>query len=70
MKVEVLGDNYSLGSFSEELALHEEAPTFPGVCVSVGDIIEDYEENTLRYVAVRGMPPSFHASKNLCLRPL
>lgn len=55
MRVDILEDKSSFGVSSEEPPLHEKTPAFPGVCVSVGDIIEDYEENTLRYVEIRRM---------------
>jgi len=60
MTVYVLGDESSFGVCSEERALHEKPPAFPWVCVSVGDIIEDYEENTLRYVEIKRMNSFFN----------
>lgn len=68
MKVEVLEDKGSLGNCSGELALHEEAPMFPGVCVSVGDVIEDYEENTLRYVTIKCMQWCINSFKKFYFR--
>lgn len=58
MKVDPLDESFILASCSEEQTLHEKT-TSCGVCVSVGDIIEDYEENTLRYAMIQHLCMSF-----------
>lgn len=52
MKVGLLDEKNPLAFSSNALLLQDEATPSCGTCVSVGDIIEDYEENTLRYVVI------------------